>query len=270
MKEPKYVGIPGYMMHGKETNLFGAASSHLNFIQKCGAIPRIIFPEEPTIEDLHMLYLPGGPDLLTSSYNEAPGMFAGSPDPYRQYFFDRHLMNYIEAGIPILGICLGAQMINVALGGSLYQHLSNHEYSETRDEKVHEVFSLQDNELFEVNSMHHQGVKKLGEGLIPDCVYGFKSFKGNKKPNARPISKWDLVESFIHRTLPIQGIQWHPEEIFDSYSVNAFKQLLIQGDKRIKGLRQTATTVTTQPDEQSTGNVSVQEEQNVPKEEPAF
>jgi putative glutamine amidotransferase len=116
--------------------------------------------------------------------------------------------------MPILGVCRGAQVINVACGGTLYQDLhsqrpdfAKHDYFPPNYERFRISHSIQieaDSRLahalgsvHEVNSMHHQGIEQLGEGL-----------------RAVAVTDDGLVEAVEVPELPfVVGVQWHPEEL---------------------------------------------------------
>ncbi len=113
---------------------------------------------------------------------------------------------FIDAGKPVLGICRGSQLLNILFGGSLYQNLENAEEHKPLDDKgnyrVHEVKAVAGSvlselwgESFSVNSAHHQAVKKLGDGLTATAFSG------------------DVVEGFEHESLPVIGVQFHPEKM---------------------------------------------------------
>lgn len=107
--------------------------------------------------------------------------------------------------IPILGICKGIQLINVGLGGTLYQDMPTavrHRYEGC--DKYHDTVIEKDSWLYSlygdratVNSAHHQAIKRLGEGL--------------KAVQYCPQDK--CIEAIVHTKLPILGVQWHPERI---------------------------------------------------------
>jgi len=99
---------------------------------------------------------------------------------------------------PLLGICRGHQAINVFLGGSLYQDIGT---SHENVKENHLVFTrknrlLNFNEKIFVNSYHHQAVKDVAQGLQVIATH-----------------EDGTIEAFIHESLPIIGIQWHPEII---------------------------------------------------------
>ncbi|WP_231556258.1 gamma-glutamyl-gamma-aminobutyrate hydrolase family protein [Cryobacterium sp. MLB-32] len=113
----------------------------------------------------------------------------------------------LASGTPLLGICRGLQIINVALGGSLVQHidegihknegvpidevLSTHAVTLTETSGL--ALGLGDTEIL-VQSAHHQSVGRLGTGLV-----------------AAAVAPDGLIEALEHRTAPITGVQWHPE-----------------------------------------------------------
>ncbi|MCI2105969.1 MAG: gamma-glutamyl-gamma-aminobutyrate hydrolase family protein [Intestinimonas sp.] len=116
---------------------------------------------------------------------------------------------YVAAGKPILGICRGHQLLNVALGGSLLQDISPqlrlfHTHDPIADvDKVHPVRASEGSLLhtlygpvFSVNSAHHQALDRLGEGLV-----------------AVQWSESGIVEGIQHKSLPIIGVQFHPERM---------------------------------------------------------
>ncbi|MCU1446915.1 gamma-glutamyl-gamma-aminobutyrate hydrolase family protein [Cryobacterium sp.] len=112
-----------------------------------------------------------------------------------------------DRGTPLLGICRGLQIINVALGGDIVQHLDDGIHRNAGvpiDESLstHDVTLLASSELaaalgdtrISVQSAHHQSVGRLGAGLVPVAT----------APDG-------LVEAVEHRDVPIVGVQWHPE-----------------------------------------------------------
>ena len=116
---------------------------------------------------------------------------------------------FLSAKKPILGICRGLQIINVALGGSLIQDLPPHlQAVHTHDpgsdaDKIHLVRAANDSffaqtygPLFSVNSSHHQAVDALGDGLRPVLW-----------------AEGDIIEGLEHTSLPIFCVQFHPERM---------------------------------------------------------
>jgi len=96
----------------------------------------------------------------------------------------------------------------------LHQHIYDHPHSGLdRDKLVHSVRDLETKKIFKVNSMHHQAINKLGEGLVPILV-------GNETKSD------NYVESFRHKELPIYAEQFHAEELDHEYSNNILKGIL--------------------------------------------
>lgn len=225
----KRIGIPGYT---SDTS-FGVGKTYLNFASQFG-VPRIIMPDEE-LADVDMLLLTGGLDVNPPSYGQVPSFYTSHTDVFKQYFFDRKLDLYIQSGMPILGICLGAQQLNVKFGGTLTQHIiepMGHPQSSDRREAAHTVHQvatefiydhpeLQTSKKFDVNSHHHQGIvarrDKNGNIISSDL-------SGSLIP--LQMSSDGVIEAFIHNKMKIAGIQWHPEEWYDPFSKKLINYLL--------------------------------------------
>lgn len=173
------------------------------------------------------ILIPGGVDMDPSHFGEAPHEKLGRTDPAR----DRVEMQVTRWAVrdrkPLLGLCRGLQVINVALGGSLYQDLEaqypdaiRHDYFPThgfdRSHLAHEVElargsrlrSLMELDRIPVNSMHHQGIRTLAPALTACAV--------------APDGLIEAVESPDEHFLV--GVQWHPEvfEMTDPHTRHVF------------------------------------------------
>jgi len=146
------------------------------------------------------LLLPGGGDVHPRRYGQ-PICGAADIDEDRDELELHAFDAFMRAGRPILGICRGSQLINVALGGTLQQHIPRHSRigetdrlhpSRTIDETLRALYG----ERFIINSAHHQAMDRLGDGL-----------------RAVQWAEDGTVEAIRHETLPILGVQWHPERL---------------------------------------------------------
>lgn len=166
---------------------------------------------EDIIDHLDALIFSGGEDLDPRLYGQAPGMHIGAIDPKRDSAELALFRAAVRKGIPVLGICRGHQLINVARGGSLIQHLhigtgeSHASFAYPRAHRVHEVEFVEGSiaaNLYgastTVNSFHHQAVDRLGDGVL---VTG-------RAPDG-------VIESIQITELGIVGVQWHPETFRD-------------------------------------------------------
>jgi putative glutamine amidotransferase len=126
------------------------------------------------LKDLDGLLLPGGPDVDPDFYGEEHHPALGSIDPELDRFEIDLVRRAVAASLPVLGICRGQQVINVALGGTLHQHLPEHDKHDLpRSHLAHEIQVEAGSELERaaegdpvmVNSLHHQAIKDLAAGL---------------------------------------------------------------------------------------------------------
>ena len=156
--------------------------------------------EPSDLESAAGLLLTGGPDVDARFHGKPvsdPGLIL-EPEPERDAWEFAALARALERGIPILAICKGVQVLNLALGGSLHLHIEGHNLPELRDGTLQTLrFSSTARHRFErVNSSHHQALAELGAGL--------------------EVVAWsaedDVIEQVRLRNAPCCiGVQYHPE-----------------------------------------------------------
>jgi putative glutamine amidotransferase len=192
--------------------------SYIDAVQRAGGVALMLPPDERAIEEpdvildlLHGLVLAGGADIDPAAYGEEAHPETLGTVPERDTFEIALTRRAFERDLPVLGICRGMQLMNVARGGTLLQHLpESHGHHEHRrnpgsfDGADHDV-RLQDGSLAAraagetthgTKSHHHQGVDRLGEGFE---VTGWSTLDELPEAIELPGSRFAL------------GVQWHPE-----------------------------------------------------------
>lgn len=170
----------------------------------------------------------GGPDICASYYGEENLNYGCSLTPERDSMEIKLAQMAINANKPVLGICRGSQLINVAMGGTLYQdiHKQSDKILNTHSQDAPKWFAVHNAELREnshlhkifnsnnvkVNSFHHQAVKLIAEGF-----------------EATACAPDGIVEGIEHKSKKfVIGVQWHPELMWEKYPemLNLFKYFI--------------------------------------------
>lgn len=164
------------------------------------------------VADFSGLILQGGSDVSPRSYGEEALRPEWNGDPVRDEYESALLREFMSAGRPVLGVCRGLQLLNVALGGTLYQDIAtqlpgaiNHRDWEIYDQNFHELEVEAGSRLaalypgqpsWKVNTVHHQAIKGLAPGLTIEAR-----------------SRRDgIIEAVRHEGKAwVQAVQWHPE-----------------------------------------------------------
>lgn len=216
----KKIGIVGW---NTGENSFGVTKSYIDWLSQFGIV-QILSPQKGIDDTIDLLVLPGGLDIAPQSMNQVPGFFTSNTDVMKQYFYDNNLQQYLNANIPIFGICLGFQQLCVKFGATLVQNYYFEHSSKNRFEKVDELEALpllfnivnetsfKKLKKYEVNSLHHQGcfLQSL-ESTSIEVLAIEKTFKNIE------IAKFNEN---------VYGVQYHPEEINDILSKIIINKLL--------------------------------------------
>ncbi len=219
--------------HGEPTQTeMTLGLSYMRAVELAGGLPVALPPlasenVDSLLDYVSGLLLTGGPDLDPSHYGAPPHIELGPTDPVVDMFEIALCRNADLRGLPMLGICRGAQVLNVAREGTLHQHVPDltdgaveHSQAETGNQTTHEVRVAPDSGLarttgggpVNVNSFHHQAIARPGRDL-------------------RPVA-WaedGLVEAIEgDRGGLVLGIQWHAETLVDEADQLALFQHLVE------------------------------------------
>jgi putative glutamine amidotransferase len=190
-------------------------------IEAAGGLPVVMPPMHdeaipPLLDRLSGVVLSGGPDLDPGTYGGRYHPQLGPTEPDLDHFEQKLIEAALERGMPVLAICRGAQMLNVALGGDLYQHLpddpgggvDHRKRTADAPDAAHDV-ELEPSSMLsaalhregscEVNSYHHQAAHRLGRELKPVAWAPDGVVEGIELPSH------DFVV----------GVQWHAEAMVD-------------------------------------------------------
>ncbi|MGR6835256.1 gamma-glutamyl-gamma-aminobutyrate hydrolase family protein [Syntrophomonas erecta] len=219
------IGITSH--YTAEENSYWLRDYYITAVWEAGGVPVIIPPLksgesiELYLSVCHGFILSGGGDLDPVYWGELPGKGLGNINPLRDSFELLLASQVIEKDRPVLGICRGCQVLNVAAGGSLIQDIESsmsHQQNAPRDYPFHAIVVEKESRLkyilntrwLRVNSFHHQAVKHPGRGL---------------KVSARAAD--GIVEAIegIDHTMVV-GVQWHPECMHDEYARRLFQKLV--------------------------------------------
>jgi putative glutamine amidotransferase len=188
-------------------------------VQRAGGMPVVLPPLAPQevpelVGRLEGLCLSGGPDLDPTAYDARAHTELGPIEPDLDRWEIALTQQAEAAGLPILGICRGCQVLNIARGGTLHQHLPDvtdgeiaHRQEVSGSQPTHTADIAPGSLLAaiigatsaEVNSFHHQAADRIGSGLRPVAWSPDGVIEGLEDPE-RPF---------------VLGVQWHAETLFD-------------------------------------------------------
>ncbi|HEX9637563.1 MAG TPA: gamma-glutamyl-gamma-aminobutyrate hydrolase family protein [Acidobacteriota bacterium] len=189
---------------------------YVRSVESAGALPVILAPGTPQdaaehLDRLDALILSGGSDLDPELYGEAPHQKLGRVIRERDDFELALCLEALRRDLPLLAICRGHQLLNVACGGTLLQDLPSewiggraHDLRRELWRQSHSVrvlpgsrlHAILGQETVEVNSFHHQALERIGSGLL---VSALSSEDRVVEAIERPDRRFAL------------GVQWHPE-----------------------------------------------------------
>jgi putative glutamine amidotransferase len=216
---PPVVGMTTYLERA-QTGIWDVRASflpHIYFegVTLAGGIA-VLLPPQPVddmiadrvLDGLHGLVITGGKDVDPARYGQPPDPHTDDPRHDRDAWEFALLARALKRELPVLGICRGAQVLNVALGGTLHQHLpdvvghSRHQadnavFSESR---VHTVpgtrLAALIGEYSDEQCYHHQAIAEVGNGLVVSAQAADGVIEAVELPG----------DSFV------LAVQWHPEE----------------------------------------------------------
>ena len=222
------------------TLLHTASRFYVESVERAGGIP-VVLPvidpagSEEVLTAVDGVLMTGGGDLQPSRYGAHPTAETRGVDPARDAFELRLLEVVIDSDVPLLATCRGMQVLNVAMGGSLIQHVpaatgQEHGHHDRWREAVHKVKIEPDSQLaealgtteVEVNSIHHQAVDQAAPGT-----------------RAVAWAEDDTVEAIELPGSPhVVAVQWHPELLEDwPEQQGLFRQLVDRAATRARQRR---------------------------------
>jgi putative glutamine amidotransferase len=205
------IGVSTYLESGARWGVWELDAALLpvgypRLVQRSGGLAAMLPPDDPAhaaaaVARLDGLVIAGGPDVEPVRYGAEPHPRTGPPARARDAWELALIDAALAAGIPVLGICRGMQLLNVALGGTLVQHIDGHA-EVVGDFGSHTVKPVPGSlyggvvpEAASVPTYHHQAVDRLGPGLVASAY----AEDGTVEAIELPSASWVL------------GVQWHPE-----------------------------------------------------------
>ena len=226
------IGITSFTKNISNQIFYTVVEPYVNAVKSQGALPFII-PANTDIESVKTyaniidgLLIPGGEDVSPLNYNMEPHPSVTLTLDTKDIFEIALIKEMKRLNKPVLGICRGMQIINVAFGGGLIQDIPSQTDSfichkqamEIRSETTHTVNIEKSSKLYEllgnkanVNSYHHQAVGDVAPGFTVSA----------KAPDG-------IIEAIESEDKKILAVQWHPECLFERYNIfcNIFKYLI--------------------------------------------
>ncbi|MGE5360814.1 MAG: gamma-glutamyl-gamma-aminobutyrate hydrolase family protein [Bacteroidales bacterium] len=213
---------------------------YLKSVARAGGDARVLDPKADApatvAAELDGLLLTGGVDVDPARYGEARKAMVSNVDPERDAFEIALIAEAVARNVPVLGICRGLQILNVAMGGSLYQDLPTENPTSLEHSKAatpfciaHDVWispgsrlaALMPEKMAEadscaVNSRHHQAIKRLADGFEVSAT----------APDG-------VIEGIEHTVLPFcVAVQWHPENFWRTGEFRELFESFVEATRR--------------------------------------
>lgn len=216
---PPRIAVSGVVRSWDGSDRTGVNAAYVQAVLAGGGIPLILSPlmgaslAGAALEACDGLLLSGGEDIHPSWYGAEPSPLLSPPSRERDLFELALFATARQRGLPVLGVCRGIQLINVALGGTLFQDLPTerpgpveHGSGGSRDGRSHPVRLEPGSRVaaalgvtaITVNTFHHQAIKQLAPGLVATGSTGDGLIEAVE---SEPGAPWILA------------VQWHPEEM---------------------------------------------------------
>ncbi|MFI8387372.1 gamma-glutamyl-gamma-aminobutyrate hydrolase family protein [Streptomyces sp. NPDC085540] len=219
------IGITTYVEDSTRYGVWDLPTSlvptgYYELVQAAGGAAVLLPPDEPgsaaeVLSRVDGLVVAGGPDLDPVHYGATRDSRTGAPATVRDHWELALIAAALDADVPLLGICRGMQALNVALGGTLIQHIDGHvetpgamSWHPVRPVPGTRYAELVPEEA-QVPTYHHQAVDRLGHGLVVSAHAVDGTVEAIEVPDPE---RWVL------------GVQWHPERGEDARVMSALVQ----------------------------------------------
>lgn len=208
-----------------EKSRFKISQNYSDAILQAGGIPVLLFPDTPFPNFVDGILFTGGGDIDPLLFGEEPILQNGEISPLRDAYELQLCKEAFARNMPLLGVCRGMQIMNIAAGGGIYQDIGvqtnstlKHNQQAPRSYATHSICitkgslleSLWQVQSITVNSVHHQAVSHLGEGFVVSA----SSMDGLTEAIEKP--ECDFVV----------GVQWHPEAMQTKEQIALFHQFV--------------------------------------------
>lgn len=191
----------------------GVYTSYIRYFQQFGTV-RLVTPDEaPGERKIDLLVLPGGPDVSSAVLSDDKVRYSsGSDNVCYTEFYSKTLSKWVEAGVPIFGICLGFQaLMALVYGCKLIDHVAFHSGTEhyIKFKGISKVEHV-------VNSRHHQAISVNDPALLADSnnKVVFTDAYLEKEDKKTTVVEGSLLEAIYDATRRIGGVQYHPEDLY--------------------------------------------------------